>query len=864
MKKEILFFTDNSEIGTPNVPVKNKQFKDGGVENGDYQKVELELSNNSKSNYLSAFKQQALFDYNNEKIKFVGLDTFGDDYRMNWIKIQENNSGYFVRAKYFGGVVYIDNYIQILNDYKNQTNPKMAEGGLIAPNGNPTKLTPEQYKLVRTPEFKAWFGDWENSPETSSKVVDENGEPLVLYHFSTEKFNVFELKGNSDGFFFTPLKKDIEFSFKGNRQSYFLNIKILGVQEDIYHFNWSIPHYENRWIEDAKENKENGIVFIKYVPYKSNQIKKQGKKMYVAFEPNQIKLANGKNTTFDGNNPDIRYKDGGSIDNERIDCHRCDWSWKVVDGGDDLYVCHKCGYDNAPYYATKFAGGGGIDINEPFNVNGKTLAERVRILVKQLYPDYKWSITSSYSKMDVYLLEADFDPFTDLFQQENPDRKYYSVDDRDLSDYNRQNNAKITERAVEVFKPIRDYINKFIVNYNANDPYADYSSYNVYEYTYIGKWDKPYKQVEPKIGKKAKAKATVTPATATTTPSPTTLTPRADYPFQMGDILAISQEKLNRLGDSVAKEVAQFYYEVAEMISTTQQYFIKYNDKNESQTVTVEVLDILKDYVKATALVFKMGDTVVRKLSPENPLKVVHRSYYEQIAVKYSTPEKRFLLSGITWSYALEDTTYANENELEKYNSSTKNTTEPKFKVEDIVTYRSTGDKKYKVIEFIEFDSEIQENIYRIESLSDKTKGKAKESMMSLVESKPKFNVGDIVSYRSSSRQEKKYKVTSFTGFSDIFQENMYNIEGLEDSISLATIESQMTLVEPAAPTAEPVSFLDYLVANNEKATLIPRDLEVMNSLALFIQSGKDIEELDTDRYATLLVNMIEKLTPNK
>jgi hypothetical protein len=37
-----------------------------------------------------------------------------------------------------------------------------------------------------------------------------------------------------------------------------------------------------------------------------------------------------------------------------------------------------------------------------------------------------------------------------------------------------------------------------------------------------------------------------------------------------------------------------------------------------------------------------------------------------------------------------------------------------------------------------------------------------------------------------------------------------------------------------------------------------------MNTLALFIQSGKDIEDLDADRYATLLVNMIEKLTPNK
>ena len=75
-------------------------------------------------------------------------------------------------------------------------------GGLIAPNGKASNLTPEQYKLVRTPEFKAWFGDWENSPETASKVVDENGEPLVVYHGTGTDFNIFKV-GKTNGIFFT-------------------------------------------------------------------------------------------------------------------------------------------------------------------------------------------------------------------------------------------------------------------------------------------------------------------------------------------------------------------------------------------------------------------------------------------------------------------------------------------------------------------------------------------------------------------------------------------------------------------------------------------------------------------------------------
>jgi len=54
----------------------------------------------------------------------------------------------------------------------------------LAPNGKPSNLNEAQWNQVRTPEFKKWFGDWENDPENASKVVDENGEPLVMYHGS--------------------------------------------------------------------------------------------------------------------------------------------------------------------------------------------------------------------------------------------------------------------------------------------------------------------------------------------------------------------------------------------------------------------------------------------------------------------------------------------------------------------------------------------------------------------------------------------------------------------------------------------------------------------------------------------------------
>lgn len=47
------------------------------------------------------------------------------------------------------------------------TNPdgSMKKGYMLTPNGKPTKLTEDQWLLVRTPNFKRWFGDWETLAE---------------------------------------------------------------------------------------------------------------------------------------------------------------------------------------------------------------------------------------------------------------------------------------------------------------------------------------------------------------------------------------------------------------------------------------------------------------------------------------------------------------------------------------------------------------------------------------------------------------------------------------------------------------------------------------------------------------------------
>jgi hypothetical protein len=52
----------------------------------------------------------------------------------------------------------------------------------------------------------------------------------------------------------------------------------------------------------------------------------------------------------------------GELTDDKIVCQNCGWSWNVKDGGDDLYMCHKCFTDNTGYYVSNFEGKGkGVD-----------------------------------------------------------------------------------------------------------------------------------------------------------------------------------------------------------------------------------------------------------------------------------------------------------------------------------------------------------------------------------------------------------------------------------------------------------------------------------------------------------------------
>lgn len=112
-----------------------------------------------------------------------------------------------------------------------ETEAKANGTYLKAPNGKDTKLSAENWTTVRTKAFKDWFGDWENDPASSSKIVDDNGEPLVMYHASDAKFSEFDRKkidkvntGAAKGFHFTSSEKSAK-RYGKNMYASFLNAR---------------------------------------------------------------------------------------------------------------------------------------------------------------------------------------------------------------------------------------------------------------------------------------------------------------------------------------------------------------------------------------------------------------------------------------------------------------------------------------------------------------------------------------------------------------------------------------------------------------------------------------------------------------
>jgi hypothetical protein len=216
---------------------------------------------------------------------------------------------------------------------------------------NPTGQSNTQTK---SPEFKKWFGNWENPDAFSSRnkegpvsmVVGRDGAPLRVYHSTRGDFTKFEtgrktannygIFGNVEterhGVFFTDSpqqadsysKTEGEFDQGSRTVPVYLDIKSpidftnsgldyeslaqeLGVS---YNYLRNALPWElfdgpdgKQFVEAAKKAGYDGAIFTE----DTLEAGIPGGRTFAVFDPTQIKSATGNTGAFDPNNPDIRF-----------------------------------------------------------------------------------------------------------------------------------------------------------------------------------------------------------------------------------------------------------------------------------------------------------------------------------------------------------------------------------------------------------------------------------------------------------------------------------------------------------------------------------------------------------------------------
>lgn len=164
----------------------------------------------------------------------------------------------------------------------------------------PQNLVNESFEPKLNDNFWKWFGN--------SKVVDENGQPLVVYHGTRSKFNEFNRKYAKNGFFFTTEKRKNSvagyyayyYDDKGSILPCYIKLenplivhRPNGNEDDIARANGTLSNYDGIIvIYDDKDDWE--FSDYDYIEKKRNPLTiKNGDVIeYIVFDPNNIKSVN--------------------------------------------------------------------------------------------------------------------------------------------------------------------------------------------------------------------------------------------------------------------------------------------------------------------------------------------------------------------------------------------------------------------------------------------------------------------------------------------------------------------------------------------------------------------------------------------
>ena len=140
-------------------------------------------------------------------------------------------------------------------------------------------------KGTDSPYFKKWFG--------KSKVVDENGEPLVVYHGTDKQFTSFDPEKSIGGQnWFTSDKSAIEAGEVGAQGKGIIMETYLNIEKPA---SWA--EYDKFTIDELIGRGYDGLILPE----------SDGTATYVTYSPEQIKSATGNRGTFDAGERNILY-----------------------------------------------------------------------------------------------------------------------------------------------------------------------------------------------------------------------------------------------------------------------------------------------------------------------------------------------------------------------------------------------------------------------------------------------------------------------------------------------------------------------------------------------------------------------------
>lgn len=220
----------------------------------------------------------------------------------------------------------------------NSSNPiahiTLATAKGVKPVESNSELQKNQDKIVPLDDFVDTT--FRNNPANNtnaeaanvSKVIDENGEPLVVYHGTlTPDITIFDLAKTRSGkaFWFAnkEAQKAVFYSNQDNENlimmPLFVNMKTPLLNDDD-----SMESYA------TDETHDGGLILGKLGDFKDSFSEEEYQKLlnkglndnsYLATgnvkNPNQLKSATDNIGTFDPNNPDIRYREAVDVNNEK-------------------------------------------------------------------------------------------------------------------------------------------------------------------------------------------------------------------------------------------------------------------------------------------------------------------------------------------------------------------------------------------------------------------------------------------------------------------------------------------------------------------------------------------------------------------